>query len=107
MKMILAIIHPDDANIAINSLMQEGYHVTKLATTGGFLRAGNTTILLGTEDERVEHATEIIKENPHSRMQVVPSTGSNITGLYPPTPVEVPVGGATLFILNVEQFERV
>ena len=69
MKMILAIINQDDANTVVNALMQEGYSVTKLSTTGGFLRAGNMTILIGVEDEKVPKVLNIIHKQSHSRRQ--------------------------------------
>ena len=106
MKMILAIINQDDANTVVNGLMKEGFHATKLATTGGFLRAGNMTILIGTEDEKVDRVVEIIRKHSHSRKQIIPATTDLNSGVFPTMPVEVTVGGATLFVLNVEQFER-
>ena len=107
MKMVLAIINQDDANLVVNGLMHEGYSVTKLSTTGGFLRAGNMTILVGVDDEKVSGVIEIIRKHSHSRRQVIPTTSELGMGFYPSMPVEVTVGGATIFVLNVEQFERV
>ena len=106
MKMVLAIINQDDANIVVNGLMQQGYSVTKLSTTGGFLRAGNTTILVGVEDEQVSRVLNIIHEHSHSRRQVIPTASEPGMGYSPSLPVEVTVGGATVFVLNVDQFER-
>ncbi|MBE6929348.1 MAG: cyclic-di-AMP receptor [Clostridia bacterium] len=107
MKMILAIINQDDANMVVNGLMKEGYSVTKLSTTGGFLRAGNTTILVGVDDEKVQKVMNIIHKHSHSRRQVVP-TGNDIgtAGMSPSMPMEVTIGGATVFVLNVDQFQR-
>ena len=107
MKMVLAIINQDDANVVVNALMQEGYHVTKLSTTGGFLRAGNMTILIGVDDNKVEDVIRVIQKHSHSRKQVVPTTTDIGTSYLPSMPVEVTVGGATLFVLNVERFDRV
>ena len=104
MKMILAIINQDDANIVVNALMHEGYHVTKLSTTGGFLRAGNMTILIGVDDNKVDAVLSIIQKHSHSRKQVVPTATDMGTNYLPSMPVEVTVGGATVFVLNVEQF---
>ncbi|MGI6337519.1 MAG: transcriptional regulator [Clostridiales bacterium] len=106
MKMVLAIINQDDANMVVNALMQEGYSVTKLSTTGGFLRAGNTTILVGVEDEKVSKVLNIIHKHSHSRRQVIPTASELGIGYYPSMPVEVTVGGATVFVLNVDQFQR-
>lgn len=107
MKMILAIINQDDANMVTNGLMHEGYSVTKLSTTGGFLRAGNMTILVGVDDDKVKDVIDIIKKHSHSRRQVIPTTSELGMGFYPSMPVEVTVGGATVFVLNVDHFERV
>ena len=104
MKLILAIMSNDDAPTASTALNKEGYSVTRLATTGGFLRAGNTTLLVGTDDDKVEQAVEIIGEYSRRRSEVVPSTASYDIGRYASFPVEVQVGGATIFVVDVEQF---
>lgn len=109
MKMIMAIVSSDDANRVSSHLTKENYSVTKLSTTGGFLKAGNATLLVGTDDERVDHALEIISQHSKKRTQVMPSSavgmGTN-AGVLNSRPVEVLVGGATVFILNVERFEK-
>ena len=60
MKLIIAIMSNDDSPAVSSALTKENYSVTRLATTGGFLRAGNTTLLVGCEDDRVDHAIEVI-----------------------------------------------
>lgn len=107
MKLILAIISNDDSSVASNALNKHGYSVTKLATTGGFLRAGNTTLIIGCEDEKVAGAIELLKEYSSKRTEIVPSTASYDIGRYASFPVEVQVGGATIFVLDVEQFMKV
>ena len=106
MKMVLAIINQDDANVVVNALMHEGYHVTKLSTTGGFLRAGNMTILIGVDDDKVEDVIRIIQKHSHSRKQMIPPTTEMSYGYYPSMSVEVTVGGATIFVIDIERFER-
>jgi len=109
MKLIIAIVQDEDASHLINSLMDEGYRVTKLATTGGFLRSGNTTLLVGVEDEKLQSAMGIIERMCKSRKQIAssPSPISGTTGVYVPYPIEVTVGGATIFVLDVEQFAKI
>ena len=109
MKLIIAIVQDEDASRLISNLMSEGYSVTKLATTGGFLRAGNTTLLLGIDDEKIEKAMSIIEHVCKSRKHIAtsPSPISGTTGVYVPYPVEVMVGGATVFVLNVDQFIKI
>ncbi len=104
MKLILAIVSNDDSSSVSSSLNKAGFSVTRLATTGGFLRAGNTTIIVGTEDEKVEQAIEIIGNESKRRTEIVPSTASYDIGRYASFPVEVQVGGATIFVLDVCQF---
>ena len=106
MKMLLAIINYDDSRDVIATLMKSGFSITKLATTGGFLRAGNVTILIGMEESRLEEAFEILREHCQKRSQMLPTASSLAMGLYPSIPVQVEVGGATVFVLNVERFEK-
>ena len=104
MKLILAIVSNDDASEVSSALTQENYSVTRLATTGGFLRSGNTTVIVGTEDDKVERCIEIIGQESKKRTEIVPSTASYDVGRYSSFPVEVQIGGATIFVLDVEQF---
>ena len=108
MKLIIAIVQDEDSGRLISNLMQEGYSVTKLATTGGFLRAGNTTLLLGVDDTKLDGALGIIEKVSHSRKQVAttPTPVNGGTGAYVPYPIEVVMGGATVFVMDVEKFKR-
>lgn len=108
MKLIIAIVQDEDASRLIGQLMNEGYGVTKLATTGGFLRAGNTTLLVGVEDERFQGAMDLIEKVCKSRKQIAPSPASMVgmPGAYTPYPIEVVVGGATVFVMTVDHFVK-
>lgn len=105
MKLILAIVSREDSNAVSAALTEDGFSVTKLATTGGFLKAGNTTFLVGTEDDRVDDVLKIVEKRCKKRTQVVPSNVYG-TAAYATFPVEVTVGGATVFVLDVDRFER-
>ncbi|OLO27453.1 hypothetical protein BTR23_20330 [Alkalihalophilus pseudofirmus] len=108
MKLIIAVIQDKDSNRLSEALVKTDYRATKLASTGGFLRAGNTTFLIGTEDTNVDEVLEIIKDNCKSREQLVAPIspmGGNADS-YVPYPVEVQIGGATVFVLPVDQFEQ-
>jgi uncharacterized protein YaaQ len=108
-KLIVAVIQDKDASRLVESLVERGYRATKLASTGGFLKEGNTTLLIGAEDPSVDDVVGIIKHTCKSRQQLVtPLTpvGGPVDS-YVPFPVEVMVGGATVFVVNVERFERV
>lgn len=105
MKMIFAIVNKDDSPAVASALSKEGFSVTKLATTGGFLRVGNTTFMLGVDDNRVDQVIGIMEQYSKKRTQVVPSTayGASVGSAFP---MEVTVGGATVFVTNVERFEK-
>jgi uncharacterized protein YaaQ len=87
-KMILAVLQDDDAERALPVLVERRIGVTRLATTGGFLRRGNTTLMLGVEDERVDEALEILRS-------ALPASSAD-----PPRRV-------TAFVLNVARFEQI
>lgn len=107
MKLIIAILQDEDAGEAISHLNEANFQVTRLATKGGFLRAGNTTLLAGVEDDKVDEAIKIIEENSRARTQyaTLPSSCGAMHG-FVLSPIEVKVGGATVFVLDVEQFYK-
>lgn len=107
--MVVAVVQDQDVNKLLARLSEEGLGATKLASTGGFLRQGNTTLLIGVDQERVNNLVEMIKETCHSRKQLVTpmaAVGRSINS-YLPNPIEVSVGGATVFVLDVEGFAKV
>ena len=109
MKLVIAIVQDEDASRLISNLMSEGFSVTKLATTGGFLRSGNTTLLTGVEDDQVDKAISIIEHTCKSRKHTAPmhTPSAGTPGMYVPGyPVQVTVGGATVFVLQVDQFHK-
>ncbi len=104
MKLILAIVSNDDSSAVSSTLGEHGFYSTRLSTTGGFLRAGNTTFMIGTEDEKVPEAIELIKSESRTRTEIVPASASFDINVFSAYPVEVTVGGATIFVLDVDQF---
>ena len=108
MKLIVSIVHSDDADTLIRALQQEGHRCTKISTTGGFLREGNATILIGTEADRVDGVLDVIRESCRARTQLVSPLPpvAEAGELYIPRPVEVQIGGATVFVLDVERSEK-
>ena len=110
-KLILAMVHDEDGSRVLESLNRSGFSVTRLSSSGGFLRAGNTTLVVGTEAEKVDEVVQLIKNSSKSRKQIIDtsSMGANnsMGGVYMPYPVEVTVGGATIFVLDVDRFEKV
>ena len=108
MKLVMSIVNSDDAEQLVNGLTQAGYRATTISTTGGFLRQGNATIFVGTEDENVENVLQLIKEHCCTRSEYVsPLPPVMEPGeMYVPTPVDVQMGGATVFVMDVVQSER-
>ena len=108
MKLIIAIVQDQDSIVLIDELNNEGYRVTKLASTGGFLRDGNTTLLIGVEDDYVNNVIDIIKTNAKRREITSTMMSVEMQGdAYFPFPVEVTVGGATIFVLSVEEYIKI
>ncbi len=109
MKLVMVIVQDKDAVHLLDGLLARGLRATKLASTGGFLREGNTTLMIGVEDERLEEVIQVVRTTCRAREQLVtplaPLGGGSES--YVPYPVEVLVGGATLFVLAVERFEKV
>lgn len=102
MKLVFAIVNGDDSQAVSKALMKAGFFATKLASTGSFLSAGNTTFLTCVEDHKVEAVVDIIREKSHRRKQFVPAgMGGGMD-----FPVEVEIGGATIFVTDVERFEK-
>lgn len=109
MKLVISIVQDDDAANVVGKLTKQGFRVTKLATTGGFLRSGNTTLLVGVEEGKVDAVIGIIKDLCETRKQVITSTTpvAGSTGVYVPYPIEVSVGGATIFVVDVDKFVKI
>ncbi|SFK58129.1 Uncharacterized protein YaaQ [Halobacillus dabanensis] len=106
MKMIIAVVQDKDSNRLTDALAENDFKTTKLSTTGGFLREGNTTFMIGCDDDKVDDILDILKKNCSQREQMVAPIspmGGNADS-YIPKPVKVEVGGATVFILPVDSF---
>lgn len=108
MKLIVAIVHNEDAGALVDALLEREYRTTRLQSSGGFLKQSNATIIVGVEDEKVEDVMAIVRENCTSRTQIVnPMPPIMEPGeFFLPYPLEVEVGGATVFVLPVERSER-
>ena len=107
MKLIIAVIEDQYTNEIIKTLMENKLRVTKLSSTGGFLKSGNTTLLIGVEDESVDEVVDIIESTCKTREITTSLLTVSMPGdTYIPYPLEVKVGGATIFILDVEKYVR-
>lgn len=108
MQLVFAIVQDKDATHILEVLVERGFKATRLTSSGSFLREGNTTLLVGVEDEDAAEVVELIGRLGRSREKVVTplSTVGAPMDAYVPFPVEVLVGGATIFTVPVERFER-
>jgi uncharacterized protein YaaQ len=108
MKLLLVIAQDADAGRLQQALVTAGFRATKLASTGGFLRDGNSTFIIGVNDEEVEQVKEVVRATCRERMRTVPVHPplGNIPEPFLNQPIDVVVGGAIIFVLNVEAFER-
>ncbi len=108
MKLIIAIVHDRDKQRLEDGLRSGGYRFTKLASTGGFLREGNTTFLLAAEDDSIDEILAVVDENCKTREQYVnllPPDAAAV-GAFVASPVSIKVGGAIVFVLPIERFEK-
>ena len=104
MKLIISIINNDDSSAVISALTREGFRMTKLASTGEFLREGNTTVLIGTQDDKVQQALDIIKKFSSTRVKKPEHKHHTGELSFLADVAQVSVGGAVVFIVDVEQF---
>lgn len=108
MKLVIAIVQDEDADVLTESLIAAGHRFTKVATTGSFLRTGNSSMLIGVEDGAVASVMAILQRTCRRRTQIaVPYSPALEPGLlYMPENFEVEVGGAVVFVAAVARFER-
>ena len=108
MKLVVAIVHNEDAGSLVDGLLEREYRATRLHSSGGFLKQSNATIIVGVEEPQIEEVLAIIRRTCTARTQIVnPMPPIMEPGeFFMPYPLEVEVGGATVFVLPVERFER-
>ncbi len=108
MKLALCIVHKRDKNKVTDELVRAGFKFTVIGSTGGFLREGNTTFLIGFENDEEAALLGVVESNCQAREQVVNVMPfeAGPQGGFMSSPVKVPVGGAVVFVLPVESFHR-
>jgi uncharacterized protein YaaQ len=108
MKLVVAVVHNEDAGALVDALLEREHRATRLHSSGGFLKQSNATVIVGVEDDHVEEVLGIVRDNCHARTQIVnPMPPIMEPGeFFMPYPLEVEVGGATVFVMPVERFER-
>lgn len=107
MKLLVAVVSNDDVRSLLETLIEAGHRATKLASTGGFLRKGNTTLLLGVNEGEVDDVLRMVRSTCRRRTVPYPFQVSEHPGMIPHDAVEVEVGGATIFVIGVDRFVQV
>ena len=108
MKLVVAIVSKDDAEKTVSALTKAEFRATRIDSVGGFLKEKNSTILVGVEPSKVKKVIDVIGKNAKShKEQLTPTPAMSGPGDFVMAdPVEVTVGGATVFVLDVDQFKR-
>jgi uncharacterized protein YaaQ len=109
MKLVITIVADADADGLIRAMVERGYPATKIGSTGGFLRRGNTTLLSGVEEDRVDDVVALVRRLCPARTELLTLGSMPIAGEMPflHEPLEVRAGGAIIFVLDIVRFERV
>jgi len=94
-KLVIAVVQNEDADAVVDALLEEEFRATRLASTGGFLRRGNTTLMIGADEDQVDHVLDLIRQNARSGAAPAEATGGN-----------VPPAAATVFVLDLEEHQR-
>ena len=103
MKLVITVVEDNDVAFLMESLIKNGYQATKLASTGGFLLQGNTTLLIGVQNEQVEPVLEIIRSTCAPRKKIIPQIAPELPTAIG-VPVEIEAGGAIAFVIDVQEF---
>lgn len=107
MKLMFAVVNNDDSHSVASAITKAGFRATKLSSSGGFLKAGNTTFMIACEDDKIDEIIEVIRTHSRKRKQVLSPDMTAGMADSVSFPVEVSVGGATIFITPIDRFERV
>ena len=109
MKLVIAIIQDEDRRKLSSLLMEKGFRITQVNSSGGFLRAGNTTMMIGVEEQKLNELLDAIREvcMPRKQMISAPVHSFDMAGAAAAVPIEITIGGATVFVLDVDQFVRI
>lgn len=106
-KLLVIITSPPDADAVIGELIERGYPATKVSSAGGFLRRGSSTIFSGVDEEDVDTVLAVVRRTCQVRMELITSNALPLLGNVPSDPIEVRTGGAIVFVLPIERFEKI
>lgn len=103
----MAIMGKNDSSIVMDALTEENFQVTRMASTGGFLKSGNTTLIIGVEDNKTNKVIDIISKYSSKRKQLVTESLNNYFSSFNAKSFEITTGGAIIFVLDVDKFEKI
>ena len=105
-KLLIAVVHAQDAGTLIEALRGAELRVTEVLSRGGFLQARNAMLYIGVEDDQVDAAMHLIEENCQSRTESLPAEPLGAFGANW-IPAEVTHGGATVFVVPLDEIRRI
>ena len=92
-KLIIAVVQNEDADTVVDALLEDEFRATRLASTGGFLRRGNTTLMVGAQDDQVDRVLDLIRSNARNQTAAADAA-------------EHQSAAATVFVLDLEEYQR-
>jgi len=107
MRLVVAVVHTKDADSCVASLNDAGFPCTRLDSFGGFLERENVTLLVGVEAAQVDRVVDLLRARAKGRHErLTPGSATPRDGEPAPPPLDVEIGGATVFVLTVDRFEK-
>jgi uncharacterized protein YaaQ len=94
-KLIIAVVQNEDADGVVDALLEGDFRATRLASTGGFLRRGNTTLMIGADEDQVDHVLDLIRRHARSGAAHPDETAGATTP-----------AAATVFVLDLDEYQR-
>ena len=105
MKLLFAFVQNEDVKSLTRALIKSNIRVTRISSTGGFLSSGNSTLMIGVDENQLDETLKVIEKHSHKRPTAMAAqTISSIQGIATPMPIDVTIGGATVFVIDVESF---
>jgi len=107
MKLVMVIVSAEDSALVMKELIKNNFFCTQVASKGGFLKKGNSIIVIGTADEKVDQLIQIISDNSKTRKEMIPNSVISEFGMFTGTPIEISIGGATIFVIDAERMVKI
>ena len=107
MKLVFVIVSSDDSSSVMKELIKKNFFCTQVSAKGGFLKRGNSIIMIGTKDEKVDELIKIVSDNSKTRKEMIPNSVISEFGMFTGTPIEISIGGATIFVIDAERMVKI